>query len=368
MGSRHAGLEKPKRGKFGQVDIGFFGTDCDHIRAVCTQIANGIRLSTTYVDADHAAMDDHDFCNRPHEDFGHYILDQGLQSRLSTSLSINDLSNRINHFSNIALINANHFETEQTVWIWNAKKEASARKRRQHRLNCKILVIEYIGQLPSDLKEELPADVQIVHPSDRQLIEKIAALYVAPPLYGLVLAGGKSTRMGYDKTMIAHHEKPQYVHAYDLLSELCETTYLSLAHENHELGLPTLPDRFVGFGPFGAILTAFATHPNVAWMVLAADLPLVDSAHLAELVSQRSDRHVATAFHNPITNFADPLCTIYEPSIYPELLRFLGMGYSCPRKVLINTTTNLITPAHPEKLFNLNTPEDLDKLKAMGAR
>ena len=367
MGSRHAGLEKPTRGKFGSIDIGFFGSDCDHIRAVCAKIAKEIPHSTTYVDADHTAFDNPDFCNRTDAVFTQEIIDQGLQSTLHTELSISDLSPHVNHRTNIALVNGNHFETEHTVWIWNSKKESSARKRAVQRKNCKIIVVDDLQSIPFDLRDELPADIQVVHPDDERLVQLIAGLYPTPPIFGLVLAGGKSTRMGYDKTQIAHHGKPQYQHAFELLSGICEKTFLSVAKETNAQ-IPTLVDRFIDFGPFGAILTAFATHPNAAWLVLAADLPLVDNDHLKELLANRSMAHNATAFLNPITGFADPLCALYEPNIYPDLLHFLSRGYSCPRKVLINTPTNLIAPVDPEKLFNLNTPEDLGKLNAKAGR
>ncbi|MBI1268744.1 MAG: NTP transferase domain-containing protein [Cryomorphaceae bacterium] len=359
---RHAGLEKPLRGKFGNVDIGFFGSDCDHIRAVCAKIAREIQHSTTYVDADHTAFDAPDFCNRSDAAFRQEIIDQGLQSSLHIDLSISDLSSIVNHRTNIAFVNANHFETAQTVWIWNQKKEASVRKRHLQRKNCKIIVATDIENIPLDLRNEFSADIQIVHPDDDRLPQIVASLYTPPPIYGLVLAGGKSTRMGYDKTRIAHHGKPQYQHAFEMLSGLCEKTFLSVGSENNDKQLPALVDRFIDFGPFGAILTAFATHPNAAWLVLASDMPLVDRHHLSELLSNRSLAHNATAFLNPITGFADPLCALYEPNIYPDLLHFLSKGYSCPRKVLINTPTHLIAPTDPQKLFNLNTPEDLEKL------
>ena len=48
-----------------------------------------------------------------------------------------------------------------------------------------------------------------------------------PRLNGLVLAGGKSQRMGEDKGQINYHGKPQREYLYDLLNGFTESTYMS---------------------------------------------------------------------------------------------------------------------------------------------
>jgi len=57
------------------------------------------------------------------------------------------------------------------------------------------------------------------------------------------------------------------------------------------------------------------------------------------------------------------LITIWEPKSYPALLSFLAQGYSCPRKVLINSEINLLKAPDPEALTNVNTPEELERVK-----
>jgi molybdopterin-guanine dinucleotide biosynthesis protein A len=72
---------------------------------------------------------------------------------------------------------------------------------------------------------------------------------------------------------------------------------------------------------------------------------------------------IATAFNSPDNEFPEPLITIWEPKSYSILLSFLAQGYSCPRKVLINSDVNLLQAPNPEALTNVNTPEDLEKVK-----
>ncbi|MFM1931427.1 MAG: hypothetical protein RL226_730, partial [Bacteroidota bacterium] len=128
-----------------------------------------------------------------------------------------------------------------------------------------------------------------------------------------------------------------------------------------------LHDQFLHLGPFGGIATALQSAPDVAWLVLATDLPAVTDQTIEKLIANRSLRHIATAFLNAETGFADPLCAIYEPGIYPEMMRFLAEGYSCPRKVLINTPTRLIEDSGAD-LVNINTQEDLADYLLKGDR
>ncbi|MGZ3929785.1 MAG: hypothetical protein ACXVJG_22695, partial [Mucilaginibacter sp.] len=81
------------------------------------------------------------------------------------------------------------------------------------------------------------------------------------------------------------------------------------------------------------------------------------------LIEQRKTSAVATAFNSPDNEFPEPLITIWEPKSYPILLAFLAQGYSCPRKALINNEVNLLKSPNPEALTNVNTPEDLEKVK-----
>ena len=82
---------------------------------------------------------------------------------------------------------------------------------------------------------------------------------------GLVLAGGKSTRMGTDKASLTYHQKPQKWHVADMLKPFCRETLISYRHDHvleTDSAFQPLPDAFIGLGPFGAIATAFKEAPN----------------------------------------------------------------------------------------------------------
>jgi molybdopterin-guanine dinucleotide biosynthesis protein A len=81
-----------------------------------------------------------------------------------------------------------------------------------------------------------------------------------------------------------------------------------------------------------------------------------------QLIQARNPSKIATAFFNEATGLPDPLITIWEPKAYPEVLHFLSLGYSCPRKVLINSNTEVIQPVDPQTLINANSPEEYEQV------
>jgi molybdenum cofactor guanylyltransferase len=182
---------------------------------------------------------------------------------------------------------------------------------------------------------------------------------------GLVLAGGKSKRMGRDKSSIQWHGKEQQYYMADLLKPLCNKVYISHrrgqeAQTNKDY--KTLVDTYTGIGPYGAILSAFRFQPDAAWLVVACDLPLLDSNTLKYLLANRNLNAMATTFQSPHDGLPEPLITIWEPGSQEVLLSFLSNGYTCPRKVLIKSDdVHILQPPDANSLMNVNTPEDYKK-------
>lgn len=184
-----------------------------------------------------------------------------------------------------------------------------------------------------------------------------------PSLKGLVLNGGKSHRMGEAKGDINYHGKSQKEIEANILSKYCEITFYSQAKKSEEeTSYDIILDSFIDLGPYGGILSAFRKDPNSAWLSVACDLPYLDDSTINQLVNARNPSKVATCFYNPVTEFPEPLITIWEPRAYHILLDSLSQGFSSLRKILINSDIELIEMLDPNKMKNANTPEE--KLQA----
>lgn len=184
----------------------------------------------------------------------------------------------------------------------------------------------------------------------------------APALYGLVLAGGASTRMQRDKAALRYHDKPQLQWTYDLLTTVCECVFVSVradqTRDPTRAGLPQIVDCQEGVGPIAGIAAAQAAHPDVAWLVVACDLPFLSPATLDHLLAHRDPKRSATAYRSTHDSLPEPLCAIYEPAARAAIEPYLAAGRHCPRKFLLSSDANLIEQPDPHALDNINTVEE----------
>jgi molybdenum cofactor guanylyltransferase len=185
---------------------------------------------------------------------------------------------------------------------------------------------------------------------------------MAAPLYGLVLAGGRSTRMRADKAALTYQGQTQLERAMALLGALLPRTFVSVradqAADPLRARFERIVDRRENIGPIAGVLAAQAAHPHAAWLVLACDLPLLDRASLEYLLRARDPERHATAYRSSHDGLPEPLCAIYEPASAAALTAHLAAGRNCPRKFLLSADVKLIDEPHPRALDNINTPED----------
>jgi len=179
------------------------------------------------------------------------------------------------------------------------------------------------------------------------------------PLLGLVLTGGKSSRMGTDKAVLDYGQGDESHRVFGLLGEFCQQVFISCRVDQSDLpgrkGLPQVHDQILGKGPLSGILSAFEMRPDATWLVVACDLPKVDREVLANLVKGRNPFRFATAFRGH-QGFPEPLCALYEPKARARLYQFLAAGFDCPRKMLINSPVQVLEPLAGDRLVNVNDP------------
>jgi molybdopterin-guanine dinucleotide biosynthesis protein A len=185
----------------------------------------------------------------------------------------------------------------------------------------------------------------------------------AAPVYGLILAGGSSSRMHRDKAALQYRGKSQLDRAFELASRHVSRVFVSVRANQTEdptrAARPMIVDSIVGEGPTVGIRSALAGYPGVAWLVLACDLPFLSDAALSQLLHERDAASVATAYRSAHHDgLPEPLCAIWEPAAAPLLASYQDNGGRCPRKFLIRHATRLLEPQDRRALDNVNTPEE----------
>lgn len=179
------------------------------------------------------------------------------------------------------------------------------------------------------------------------------------PVFGLILAGGASSRMQRDKAGLQYHGRSQLAWTYELVSRVCAATFVSVRPEQRDdplrASFPQIVDRSPGRGPLAGIAAALQTHPKVAWLVVACDLPFLDEATLSRLLVERDVAQIATAYRSAHDGLPEPLCALWEPTARETIEQHLAADKLCPRKLLINSQCKLIDLSNRRALDNINT-------------
>jgi molybdenum cofactor guanylyltransferase len=190
----------------------------------------------------------------------------------------------------------------------------------------------------------------------------VAATPGVPRLLGLVLAGGSSSRMKRDKAALEYRGRTQLDRTLELARRHVSQVFVSVRgaqtadaeRARHAL----IVDSVAGEGPMVGIRSAFAAHPDAAWLVLACDLPFLSDAALEQLLIARDPAMSATAFRSAHDGLPEPLCAIWEPKAAEELAAHQAGGSACPRKFMMRHAVKLLEPEDRAALDNVNTPEE----------
>ena len=372
---KHTDIARPAYGNFNRNEWAIVGTQCNAIKLLADEVIKAVSpmYKCAYVDAKH--HDENETAILPqHLETGAFATytDHINYQQFNVKKEWNDFQLRqLLNEADIVLVNGNHFRAASQVVVIDETKKESLKKRLEQLTNIELILLADNAADVFDFIKDVPAanktPVYKLNET-RRIIDffKDKMREAKPVLNGLVLAGGKSIRMGFDKANIKWHEKEQQYYVADLLKEVCQNVFISCRPgQGNEINsnYKALEDTFTGLGPYGGILSAFRQEPNAAWLVVACDLPLLDSQTLDCLKTQRNISSMATAFESPYNHFPEPLVTIWEPKSYPVLLSFLSQGYNCPGKALRNMDTTVINIPDPEKLSNVNTPADFEKVR-----
>lgn len=369
--NKHGDIARPSYGNYCRNEWAIVGAQCNTIRSAADDIIKALstEYKCAYADAKHTVGNETDILRGAAIEY----INHSNYHQFNYTKEFNRYQYRhVFNDADIILVNGNHFEAAAQIIVIDESKKESLKKRLSQLTNVEmILLADNEIEVFDFIKEALPfwdqLPVHTLNETDKTIeFFKGKMQRAIPLLNGLVLAGGKSLRMGHDKGVISWHGKEQRYYLADLLQSLCNNVYISCRLDQQkeiDNKYQTLTDTFTDLGPFGAILSAFREKPDAAWLVVACDLPLLDAETLQYLKENRHPSSAATAFESTYNSLPEPLITIWEPKSYAVLLSFLSQGYNCPVKALRNSDTFILQLPNAEALTNVNTREELEKLQ-----
>ena len=181
-----------------------------------------------------------------------------------------------------------------------------------------------------------------------------------PELYGLILMGGESSRMGSDKSLLMLNGKPQFQHLYDLLSSICDKVFLSCNSKQAN----QIPNEYIKIvdndklkGPITGIKGAFE-YKKTNWLVVPVDMPFLSKEVLNNLKSE-INRDVDVVCTQSADGHINPLLAIYKKTCSDHLINYPG---DSPKKFINDLPYYSLIISDKENI-NINTKEELHALK-----
>jgi molybdopterin-guanine dinucleotide biosynthesis protein A len=186
---------------------------------------------------------------------------------------------------------------------------------------------------------------------------------------GIVLAGGRSLRMGTDKSILGFNGKPLVQYSIDALKPLCNKVIISsdnfiYGFTGCEVWPDELPDQAAIIGIYSCLKRS-ETEINI---ILSCDMPLM-STQMLEYLLINSQNHMITVPLN-VDSLIEPMCGIYMKSSVKTLKEFIDKGNFSLNECIMATSHRQMKvdsfPNHfpPDIFSNINTPEDFGRIKS----
>lgn len=185
-----------------------------------------------------------------------------------------------------------------------------------------------------------------------------------PEIVAYILCGGKSSRMGQEKGLVAWKGKSFLTWILEAVAPVTEDVYLVTQNEKYQsFQLPMIADSYENKGPVSGIYSALHHSKNQWNLILSCDIPAIRSSFLLDLIAAAKENE------SPIVLYSDgihdyPLIAIYHKSLESEFekacqenrLKLCDLVDSfSPKKLRIN-------PENQNYLANVNSLKELEKL------
>jgi molybdopterin-guanine dinucleotide biosynthesis protein A len=181
---------------------------------------------------------------------------------------------------------------------------------------------------------------------------------------GIILAGGKSSRMGTDKGLQELCGRPLISYTIQVLSGLCDTIIISSSSDAYKsFGYDVVADEFPGIGPMGGIYSALNQSKTEKNLILSCDLPFASHELLSYILKNSEGYQVAVPWQGE--QHYEPLCGFYNLTVLHPMKAFIQKGnYKLPdlfeaikiNRLVINNESDFY---HENLFFNVNSKHDL---------
>jgi molybdopterin-guanine dinucleotide biosynthesis protein A len=180
----------------------------------------------------------------------------------------------------------------------------------------------------------------------------------------IILAGGKSSRMGFDKGLVHFNGKMLVSHVIEAVKPFASQVIIVTSNpEYKQLGYPCMEDEAKEKGPLMGIVTGLAHSSTQKNLVVGCDMPFLTKNVLSSLIENSGDEDVLLTVHK---GWAEPLCSIYDRNCITHIRSKIEQNQLKITDALMGLKTRLISFDdedwfHGNEFANINSIEELKK-------
>ena len=173
----------------------------------------------------------------------------------------------------------------------------------------------------------------------------------------IIFAGGRSSRMGSDKSLLAFGDKNSMAQfQYDKLNSIFSKVYISAKENKFDFNPPLIIDTYPQSSPLIGIISIFETLEIDEAFILSVDAPFIDIDIIEKLYAHNDTSKDAIV---ALTSTSiQPLCAIYKKSIIPKAKEYLKKDIHKLTYLLKNSNTIFVEFDDESKFANLNYKSD----------
>lgn len=176
----------------------------------------------------------------------------------------------------------------------------------------------------------------------------------------IIFAGGKSSRMGQDKSLLPFGEhKSLAAYQYDKLHRLFENVYISAKEDKFDLTSVVIQDILQESSPLVGLISIFETLTVDEVFVLSVDAPFVNKEIIEKLLEANDPLYDIVVAQSP--HGVQPLCGIYKRSMLPLAYAQLEKENHKLNDLLKLARTHVVRFGEEHPFANLNHPEEYQK-------
>ena len=181
-------------------------------------------------------------------------------------------------------------------------------------------------------------------------------------IIAVVMAGGRSKRMGKDKGLIEYKGKAHRYYLADMLKgmEVFDNVVISVPsyfEVPNSSPYDYVKDVYTDLGPLGGLHSMFKSFPNKSLLIVATDMPEIKISDIDNLLNRRDKSMIATCYKNT-EGFAEPLFSIWENKSFSIIEDRISNNKLSLMQILKKNPTKLISSLDEKTLININTEED----------